>query len=279
VVFAPLFVFAASSVGLAQEATDKGWAFDGEISGVWAGGNSVSRTLGLDGTVSYSWPKSVLSIQAGGLRTESTLKTRVAIGTEDEFRIEESSTTATTSEAYQARTWYDYRFSKKSFFVTGVDWLRNTFSGVDSRFLLGVGSGNTWIERKGTTFETSYGVTYTFESDIVEDPFNKSKFPGLRIGYRLATGLTATTRLSSRFAGDWNLDNTKDIRFEWTNSISVTIISVLALRPSLKLLWRNAPALTEVPLQAGDGTARDSTVIVPLRKLDTFLTLALAVTL
>jgi hypothetical protein len=279
-VLATLIIVCGSRPIFGQDSEEgEGWGFEGEISGVWVGGNSVSRTIGLDGTASYHWPKSVFSIQGGGLRTETTLRTKFAIGTEEDFEITEVDANVTASEAYQARTWYDYRFSKKSFFVVGVDWLRNTFSGIDSRFLVGVGAGNAWVDTKTLNFETSYGLTYTFESDVVQDPFNKSQFPGLRLSYRIEANLTETTKLASRFAGDWNLQNTDDLRFDWTNSVSVSIISILALKPSLKLLWRNDPALTEVPLIGDDGPGSGKKVVVPLQKLDSFLTLALVVTL
>lgn len=273
------YLLASSGQSLAQQNDDLGWSFEGEVSGIWAGGNSASRTVGADATITRRWARSLYRAQGGGLRTESTLKTRFAVGTADDFELQETAVTATTAEAYLARSSYEYRFSKKSFAIGGVDWLRNTFSGIDSRFLVGLGSGNTWIDSKKTKLETTYGFTYTFESEVVNNPFNTGKFPGMRLSYQLDTELSSSTDFRSRFAGDWNLDNTKDVRIDWTNSITVSIVSILALKPSLKLLWRNDPALTEVPLGTEEPQKTQESVFVPLKKLDTFLTLALVVTL
>jgi putative salt-induced outer membrane protein YdiY len=201
------------------------------------------------------------------------------VGTPDDFEVHETTVTATTAEAYYARSSYEYRFSQKSFAIGGMDWLRNTFSGIDSRFLIGLGAGNTWIDTENTKLETVYGFTYTFESEVVDNPFNTGKFPGLRLSYQLDATLSSTTKLKSRFAGDWNLDNTSDVRVDWTNSVSVSIVSMLALKPSLKLLWRHDPALVEVPLSSEEVAKTAESVFVPLRKLDTFLTLAVVVTL
>ena len=78
---------------------------------------------------------------------------------------------------------------------------------------------------------------------------------------------------------DWNLDNTDDIRLDLTNALSIAISSALALKPSLQLLWRNDPALTEVALVESDGTPTGESVRVALEKLDSFFTLALVLKL
>lgn len=280
VAIAACFIYIQFDSAFAQnKEEDLGWAFEGEVSGVWVGGNSVSRTVGLEGAATHTWTKSVFQIQAGGLRTESTLKTRFALGSVDDFELTEVSLTSTTAEAYFARSSFEYKFSAKSSAIGGIDWLRNTFSGVDSRFLLGLGAGQQWIDSKRVKFSTVYGFTYTFESEVVENPFNTGKFPGLRLSYQFEAALTSTTKFKSRMAGDWNLENTSDIRIDWSNSISVSIISSLALKPSVRLIWRNDPALKEVPLGTPDEPASGVTVLVPLQKLDSWVTLALVVTL
>ena len=110
VITAAFLIHGSVDDALAQKDPEPGWTFEAEVSGVWIGGNSVSRTVGLDGTAIYAWDKSVFRIQGGGLRTESTLKTRYAVGSEDDFVIEETSVTATTAEAYFSRSSVEYQF-------------------------------------------------------------------------------------------------------------------------------------------------------------------------
>ena len=59
----------------------------------------------------------------------------------------------------------------------------------------------------------------------------------------------------------------------------MAISSALALKPSLQVLWRNRPSLTEVPLFTTGGTPLDQTVLTPLESTDVLFRLALVVKL
>ena len=99
-------------------------------------------------------------------------------------------------------------------------------------------------------------------------------FPGVRTGYDLRSTLSASTDFESSLVADWNLDNTDDLRLNLVNALSVSINSMLALKPSLKLLSQNDPSSTAVPLFTG-GVDTGNTVLVPLEKLDSIFTLSL----
>jgi putative salt-induced outer membrane protein YdiY len=259
---------------------DLGWSFTADLAAVWTGGNSESSTYGLDALLLHKWTKSEIGFQAGGTQTESSLKTRTAVGTSvDDFMLNVDKKTEKTAEMFYARARYDYNISKRFYLLGGVDWLRNTFSGIDSRTLVGLGAGNTWSDNEKVRFMTNYAFTYTFQSEVVQNPFTKNEFPGVRVGYNLWWKLTTSTEFLSWIAVDWNLDNTDDVRIDFTNALPVSISEKLELKPSLQLLWRNDPALTEVGLYAPDGTPTGDTVLVPLEELDTFFTLALVVKL
>ncbi|MGD8727053.1 MAG: DUF481 domain-containing protein, partial [Gemmatimonadales bacterium] len=158
-----------------------------------------------------------------------------------------------------------------------VDWLRNTFAGIDSRFLIAAGIGNVWADNERVKFETDYSATYTFQSDVVENPFVKTDFPGLRLAYDFFWALSSTAEFTSVLIGDVNLDNTEDIRADFTNALAVDVISHVAFKPSLQLLWRNEPSLTEVPLFDSGGTPTGETVVTSLQKLDSIFKVALVV--
>ncbi len=258
-------------------ARDLGWAFTAEFSTVWTGGNAESNTLGLASTVRYVWPRSEARLDAGAIRTRSTLKTRTAVGTVDDFDLEEESASETTAESYFARGRYDYQVSPRFFLFGGADWLRNTFAGIDSRFLIVLGAGNSWVERERVRFKTDYGFTYAFQEDVVANPFISSSFPGVRFTSGWWWRVTGSTEFTSDLIVDWNLDNTDDVRADLTNALAVAISAMLSLKPSLKLSWRNDPSLTEVPLLTAGGVPTGQAVLVPLEKLDTFFTIALVV--
>ena len=254
-----------------------GWAFTTELTGVWTAGNSETRTWGLDATVHYVWERSEVRFDGGAVRSQSTLTTRTAVGTVDAFQIVEEKNTDKTAENYYARGRYDYTISSKLFAFGGADWLRNTFAGIDSRFLLAVGAGNEWANTERVKFKTDYSATYTFQEDVVANPFIKTNFPGIRLSYDFFWALSGTTDFTSVLIGDLNLDNTDDIRTDFTNALVIDVISHVAFKPSLQLLWRNQPSLTEVPLFDSGGTPTGETVVTSLQKLDSILKVALVV--
>jgi putative salt-induced outer membrane protein YdiY len=274
--FVGSILFAARPAS-AQDQSEKklGWFLKASAGWVWVGGNSSSNSYALGAEARRVWEKSELLLRTGGTQTESSVISRTAIGTADDYVLHEDEHTEKTAELYFARARYDYSFSRLFFAFGGVDWLRNKFAGIDSRQLFAMGAGNTWADREEIRFKTDYGVTYTFESEVVENPFIKSDFPGARLGYDFWWKLTTTTEFSSLFVADWNLDNTDDIRIDCKSELPVSVSDKLKLKPGLQLLWRNDPALTAVDLFDSGGTPAGEQVLVPLKELDTIFTLSL----
>lgn len=274
-----LFIFIGVNLYAQTEEKKTGWFFEGKLAGLWAGGNSESFTVGVGATLKRIWTNSELRFDAGGNQTKSSITTRTAIGTASSYEVKEETKTEKTAEIIYARGRYDYSFSKDFYALGGLDWLRNRFAGIDSRFLVAAGIGNTWVKKDDIRFKTDYSFTYTFQSDVVENPLTNNKFPGVRFSYDFWYKLTASTEFESIFITDWNLDNTKDVRIDFTNSLPIAISEVFTLRPTLQLLWRNDPSLAEIGLFAPDGTPAGTTVRVPLKNLDTLFSLALVVNL
>jgi putative salt-induced outer membrane protein YdiY len=274
---------ALATASAAQPATAQdarpGWGFRAELTSVLSEGNAKATTLGVGGLIRNVSGRNTTRFETGAIRTESAIVTRRAIGTADAFTIETDTRTEKTAERYFARARLDRAVSQHFFAFGGLDWLRNTFAGIDSRFLIAAGAGNTWVDREHVRFKTDYAATYTFQSDVVDNPFTRSNFPGVRAGWEYWNRLTGSTEYESILLADLNLDNTQDVRLDFRNSIAVAINDALALKPSLQLQWRNDPALREVPLVSPAGQPLGSTVLVPLRKLDTTFQLALVLKL
>jgi len=277
-----LIVLLVSSINIfSQDAEEKklGWFFEGKLAGLWAGGNSESFTIGLGATLKHIWTNSELRFDVGGLQTESSTTTRTAVGTTESFEVNEDKKTEKTAELIFVRGRYDYNFTEHFYAFGGLDWLRNRFAGINSRTLVAAGVGNKWVDNADVRFKTDYSFTYSFQSDVVENPFAKNKFPGVRFAYDFWYNLTASTQFESIFIADWNLDNTDDIRFDFYNALPIKISEVFTLKPSLQLLWRNDPSLTEIDLFANDGTPTGSKVLTPLKNMDTLFSLTLVVNL
>ena len=253
------------------------WGFTTEFTFVWAAGNSQTSTWGLDLSATRTGVRSRFKLEAGGVRSQASLTTRTAVGTATAFTVNEKKVTEKTAEAFYARARYDYSFGDAVFGFGGVDWLRNQFSGIDSRFLVAGGAGNSWANNDRVKFSTDYSATYTLQQDVVENPLIKTNFPGARLAYDLWSQLTGSTVFTSVLIGDLNLDNTNDVRMDFTNALQISISSTLAFKPSHQLLWRNEPSLGAVDLFAPDGSPTGQKVNVPLQKLDSFFRLALVV--
>lgn len=276
-----VFLLILFSINIYSQDDEKklGWFFEGKLAGLWAGGNSESFTIGLGTTLKHIWTNSELRFDAGGLQTESSTTTRTAVGTTEDFQVNESKKTEKTAELIFVRGRYDYNFTENFYALGGIDWLRNRFAGIDSRTLIAAGVGNKWVDNDNVRFKTDYSFTYSFQSDVVENPFAKTNFPGVRFAYDFWYNLTASTDFESIFIADWNLDNTEDVRFDFYNALPIKISEIFTLKPSLQLLWRNEPSLTELDLFATDGTPTGSKVLTPLKNMDSLFSLTLVVNL
>lgn len=255
------------------------WVFKGDLSAVFARGNAESATFGVGATARRKWERDELKFEAGWIRITTGTIVRRAVGTEGDFTLDRDVNTETTAENIFARGRYDRKLSDRWFGYTAGDWTRNTFAGIDSRFVAVLGAGTQWVDTDRTDFSTDYALTWTFQDDVIENPDLATSFGGLRFGYDLRRDLTQTTEFTSRLVFDQNLDETDDRRVEWGNALTVDINDVIALKPSLLLQWRNLPSLGEVPLFTPGGVDTGNTVFAPLQKLDTTFTLALVLSL
>ena len=250
----------------AGESETPGWYFDADLGGVWTGGNAESSALGAAASLRRVWTRTELLFKGSASETQTTQVTRTATGTTDDFTINEDRVTEKSAEFYNAQAALLRNLNEHFFLLGGVDWMRNRPSGIDSRTLLALGAGNTWRSYENSSLRTYYNFTYTFQDDVVANPFAAADFPGLQLGYAWKQKLTESTRLESNLVSDWNLDNTDDLRADWYNALPVSINSRLELKPGLRILWRNDPSFTNVPLVDSGGAGTGESVITQLKE-------------
>ncbi|MFQ5690573.1 MAG: DUF481 domain-containing protein [Gemmatimonadota bacterium] len=272
----------ASAIGLAGPAVlaaqengeERGWFQRAELTLVLTGGNAQARTLGFGAGTRRVGERIRFKLEAGGVRSESSIKTRTAIGTATDFEVADRTSTETTAESYYLRSRYDQEIGRLFFWYVGGAWDRNTFAGFDSRVSAVLGAGNRWRDGERMRFRTGYGLTATYQKDVIANPETRNTFAGARLSADFFRKLTESTDLTSVLRLDENLDNTRDLRADWTNALVVSMSGALALKTSLQLLWDNDPSLADVPLVTAAGMPTGQTVRVPLDRLDTFLTIA-----
>jgi len=277
--FHPLSFCFLFVIGLPAAAQDAAFSWDNatEFSYVATAGNASSNTLGLKSTLTGSGSGGTFKLEVGGIRASSNFTTRSAVGTSDDFVINEETRTEQSAANYFARSRYD-RSLGATFAFGGGGWERNTFSGVDHRFSFVVGAGKTWVEGDTGLFKTDLGVTYTVQKDVEPDPTRSDGFVGLRATIEGSRALTSTTDLSSTLVLDENLNNTANFRLDWIASIAVVLAAGLAFKTSYQMLFNNDPPLTGVPLFDVNDVPVGQ-VLVPSQKVDSFLTLSLVIQL
>ncbi len=264
-------MLASPAWGQEEEPPTYGWSDTADLSYVLAGGNSEASTLGLRNSLVRTWKEATFTLEAGALRAETTATSRVARGTADSFRVDETTQTAVSAEHYFLRGRYDRTISEHLFWFAGGGWDRNEPAGVKDR-LYGVGGiGNTWFDDEQAHFRTNYGITYTRQKDVFEAPGGSDGYIGLQLGWDYRRQLGAATTYANALTIDANADETSDYRADMTNSVAVSMSDKLAIKVSLQLLYDNMPSLTSVPLETADGVDTGITVLTPLDELDTLL--------
>jgi putative salt-induced outer membrane protein YdiY len=254
------------------------WENATELSFVSTGGNASSSTLGLKAALTGTKDANVFKFEVGGIRSETGTTTRTATGTAASHTINETTVSQVTAASYFAKGRYDREFGQM-FAFTGAGWDRNTFAGIQNRYALVAGVGRTFVDGENGHFKADVGATYTIQKDVDPAPGADEGFAGARFSLDAKRKLSETADYLSALTVDENLENTEDMRADWTNSISVALSQKLALKTSVQLLYDHLPSLLSVPLVDGGGAPTGAMVSTPGDKLDRIFTLALVIKL
>jgi len=277
------FVVAAPAPKAFADAPKLGWTDTAELSFVATSGNTETDALGFKDKLQRTWERSLFTLNAGGIRVETTTTDRFAVGpSASNFNVVENSSRSVTAENYYLNGRFDRKITDRFFWFAGAGWDRNTFSGIENRYTGFGGVGNIWLDSDRTKFRTDYAATYTSQEDVLKDPNFNDKFTGARLSTTFLRKLGATSVFSNDFVADENLDDTADFRASMINSVSVSITKKLALKVSLQWLFDNRPSFKEIDLLDTNPTpppalVKIGTVPFELDKLDSIFTTSLVV--
>lgn len=275
-VLAALTMLTASAAGVAaQDAEGFAWENATELSFVATGGNASSSTLGLKGSLVGTNGPHGFKVEVGGVRGETGTTTRTATGTTTDFTVVETTTSQLTAESYFARGRYDRQLDG-AFAFAGFGWDRNTFAGIQNRYAGVLGLGRTWYDGDTGRLKTDLGATYTIQKDVDPAAGADDAFGGVRLTVDATRAIGEDVEYASILLVDENLEDTEDLRADWTNSVSVALSEALALKTSLQLVYDYQPALLPVPLT---GAPAGTTVLTPGDELDRVFTVALVIKL
>jgi putative salt-induced outer membrane protein YdiY len=272
ILIASLILFQMIPAAALAEEEQSAWSDVAELSWVQTAGNSETSTFGFKNTLTRSWEASKFTLDAGGIRAESTTTTYTATGNPPVFSPIE--VTETTAESYHLNGRYDRNITDRFFWYTGAGWDRNRPAGIDNRYMAQGGVGNIWFDSDDMKFRTDYALTYTDQEDVFEQDDIDGSFLGARFSWGYLNKLTESTTYENILVVDANLEETSDYRADMINSVAVAINSHLALKVSLQLLYDNEPAFINVDLLPDPP---GGTVPLELDSLDSLFTASLVV--
>ncbi len=264
------------AVGQEEEAPPT-WTDNAELSLVLTAGNSESSSFGLRNTLARLFESSSLTFDIGGIRVESGSISRTAVGTDQsDFTVSEETDRETTAENYFAQLRYDRQLSERTYVYTSGGWVRNRFAGVNNRLTGAAGFGINLIKNDQGSFDVDLGFTVSREEPLIGESVS---FGGLRLGYGYTRQVTESTAFASSLVVDENLSDTDDLRADFDNSIAVSISDAFALKTGLKILYDKQPSLESIGLFDAPGGTQIGSVLTPLDKVDTQVTVSLVVSM
>jgi putative salt-induced outer membrane protein YdiY len=240
---------------------------------VIATGNSRSTSVGLRNVYLYRWSNAELRWEGGWLRVASRDGDRYAVGTPANFDVVEPGTSLDSQRLF-SKLRYQHQLSPRTDWFGNFDAVRDEPANLLREFVLAGGLGTTWRKTDRAVFRTAYGVTYTDEDLAVE---GDNRFAGYRLYYGLKAPVAKSSTFESELTTDGSFDTANDIRSDWLNSVGVSINSKLALKTSVRVLFRNLPALQILRLQSPAANPV-GTVEVPKDQVDTNITTSLVIT-
>lgn len=244
-----------------------------ELGLILATGNARSTSLGFRNVYTYRWVDAELSWEAGWLRAVSRKGDRFAVENGNGFDIVEPET-GVDSQRLFSKLHYQRQLSARTDWFSNFDAVRDEPSNINRQFVIAGGVGTTWSKTERLTFRTAYGISYTDEDLAVE---GANRFAGYRLAYALKAPLAAATAFQSELTFDGSFDTADDVRADWLNSVTVAINAKLALKSSVRVLFRNLPALEALELRSPGGAVVGS-IDVPKKQVDTNLTTSLVIT-
>lgn len=262
----------------AQEENDDtmpGWTNATELSLVVATGNAQAETLGFRNLYEYRWSRADLTWETGWVRAASLDGTRKAVAESGSgFEVVEPPTTIDSQRLYSKFS-FRQEIAGPIYWFTNFDSVRDEPSNINRQFVGAGGFGTRWGQGTDLRMRTEYGISYTSEDLALE---GENSFAGYRLAYALNAGVTSVVTVDSELTLDGSFDQGDDIRTDWLNGVTVSLTSRIALRSSVRLLFRNIPALEEIDLVTPLLDVVIGSVEVPKGKLDASFTTSLVVT-
>lgn len=257
----------------AGDEAKKPWTNSTKLSLVSTDGNSNSQTLGFANEFNYEFESANFEWKVAGVSVETTKINRRAIGSVDDFDVDEDKSNGRTAENYTVSMKYDHKISETVFWFAGLNWKKDQFAGIQSKSGLAAGLGNVVIKNEKTTLKVDYGLQANRQEDVFESPDSTKDFAAARISSKWQQRLSKSANFTQEFSGETNLEESSDIVLQMENKVAARINNYMSLDLGLKLLHDAEPAFIGLKLYEDDqSTTSIGTVPFQKEKLDTTFT-------
>ena len=247
------------------------WSNSTELGWVFTYGNATTNSFNLRNVFEYEWLDADLNLEFGILRADSGDE-RFALGTEEAFEIIEPPVEPDTERMY-ATARYLKNVSNRFFWYGRFDVERDQPADITFRLTPAGGAGNNWETPENIELRTGYGFGYSAGSMTFD---GSSNYFGYQLFYEFDMKVNDNTDIDSSMTLDGSIMSPSNYRFHWANGIGVAINERIALKASLRLVYRNDPAQEEIDLEDLSGAILGN-VIVSKKKLDSGFTTSLVI--
>jgi putative salt-induced outer membrane protein YdiY len=256
-----------------------GWYSSTDLMFTLQRGNSQTLNLGINANVTRQWLRTAWKTNGSFVRQDVNEPTRRAIN-----GVLESGPRVTKSEKLFVNSNLERRITERFLWNVGGSAERDIFAGLKRRLLGQVGVGYLWQKPDNTSkFQLGVAGTYTDQEEVVDDPDTENQFAGARLTAEgeARFGDRKQHVFNSTLVVDENLQQTDDTRFNWQNSVAVSINQKLALKFGVTLAYDNLPQLVEFDefTRLPTGQLLETGRKIPGRaeKLDTTATVSLVI--
>jgi putative salt-induced outer membrane protein len=203
----------------AAYAEEKKWADEAEFSFVSTGGNTEVVSLSGKNLLKYTITDKLLGTwRLGGLYGET-----------DNVK---------TAERYFTDLRIDYSFSDKIYFFGIGGWLKDKFSGIESRYFIGPGVGYRFLTGPKHFLDTEAGINFVTEdyTNNTEEDFLEGRLYGL---YQYS--FSEKNKFSQSLEFLYDFDDSDNYRINSETAFITALSNYLSLKTSYEIKHDNEP--------------------------------------
>lgn len=222
-----LFIVPVSTVWADAPGT---WKDQAELSYVDTSGNTDVTTLAAKNKLSYQFTERITGLW----------KVDILNGKSDGER---------NAESYYSEVRGDYACTELLFYYAQASWLKDRFADIDSRTILGAGSGYKFLTGPKHFLVGEAGLTYTME-ELTDD--SDDQYVGGRLFGQYDYQINDTSKFTQSAELFLDLEQMSNYRLNTETALITALNSVLSFKTSYVIKYDNEPA---------DGTDHTDTIM------------------